>query len=50
MALSLKMGAIQILQRWVGQKPDSSFQTLAMNSFNHFSVVKKKDENVEKIK
>jgi alpha-L-rhamnosidase len=33
----VKMGATTIWERWDGQKPDSSFQTPAMNSFNHYA-------------
>lgn len=33
----VKMGATTIWERWDGQKPDSSFQTPGMNSFNHYS-------------
>lgn len=33
----VKMGATTIWERWDGQKPDSSFQTPDMNSFNHYS-------------
>jgi len=31
------MGATTIWERWDGQKPDSTFQTPGMNSFNHYS-------------
>ena len=31
------MGATTIWERWDGQKPDSSFQTPGMNSFNHYA-------------
>ena len=31
------MGATTIWERWDGQKPDSSFQTPSMNSFNHYA-------------
>ena len=31
------MGATTIWERWDGQKPDSTFQTPAMNSFNHYA-------------
>ena len=31
------MGATTIWERWDGIKPDSSFQTPSMNSFNHYS-------------
>ncbi len=31
------MGATTIWERWDGQKPDSSFQTVGMNSFNHYA-------------
>jgi len=33
----VKMGATTIWERWDGQKPDSSFQTPSMNSFNHYA-------------
>ena len=33
----VKMGATTIWERWDGQKPDSSFQTVGMNSFNHYA-------------
>ena len=33
----VKMGATTIWERWDGQKPDSSFQTTGMNSFNHYA-------------
>jgi len=33
----VKMGATTIWERWDGIKPDSSFQTPSMNSFNHYS-------------
>ena len=33
----VKMGATTIWERWDGLKPDSSFQTPGMNSFNHYS-------------
>jgi alpha-L-rhamnosidase len=33
----VKMGATTIWERWDGRKPDSSFQTPGMNSFNHYS-------------
>jgi alpha-L-rhamnosidase len=33
----VKMGATTIWERWDGQKPDSSFQTPNMNSFNHYA-------------
>jgi len=33
----VKMGATTIWERWDGQKPDSSFQSVGMNSFNHYS-------------
>lgn len=33
----VKMGATTIWERWDGQKPDGSFQTPAMNSFNHYA-------------
>jgi alpha-L-rhamnosidase len=31
------MGATTIWERWDGQKPDGSFQTPGMNSFNHYA-------------
>lgn len=31
------MGATTIWERWDGQKPDSTFQTPNMNSFNHYA-------------
>jgi alpha-L-rhamnosidase len=31
------MGATTIWERWDGLKPDSTFQTPGMNSFNHYS-------------
>jgi alpha-L-rhamnosidase len=31
------MGATTIWERWDGIKPDSTFQTPSMNSFNHYS-------------
>ncbi|MEO6705544.1 MAG: family 78 glycoside hydrolase catalytic domain, partial [Ginsengibacter sp.] len=31
------MGATTIWERWDGQKPDSTFQTPSMNSFNHYA-------------
>ncbi len=31
------MGATTIWERWDGQKPDSTFQTADMNSFNHYA-------------
>ncbi len=31
------MGATTIWERWDGQKPDSSFQSVGMNSFNHYA-------------
>ena len=31
------MGATTIWERWDGQKPDSTFQTPGMNSFNHYA-------------
>jgi alpha-L-rhamnosidase len=31
------MGATTIWERWDGQKPDSTFQTPDMNSFNHYA-------------
>lgn len=33
----VKMGATTIWERWDGIRPDSSFETPAMNSFNHYS-------------
>lgn len=33
----VKMGATTIWERWDGQKPDGSFQTTGMNSFNHYA-------------
>ncbi len=33
----VKMGATTIWERWDGIKPDSSFQTPTMNSFNHYA-------------
>ncbi|HSC40193.1 MAG TPA: family 78 glycoside hydrolase catalytic domain, partial [Chitinophagaceae bacterium] len=33
----VKMGATTIWERWDGEKPDSSFQTPNMNSFNHYA-------------
>jgi alpha-L-rhamnosidase len=33
----VKMGATTIWERWDGIKPDSSFQTASMNSFNHYA-------------
>jgi len=33
----VKMGATTIWERWDGQKPDSSFETPSMNSFNHYA-------------
>lgn len=33
----VKMGATTIWERWDGQKPDSTFQTASMNSFNHYA-------------
>jgi len=33
----VKMGATTIWERWDGMKPDSSFQTPTMNSFNHYA-------------
>jgi alpha-L-rhamnosidase len=33
----IKMGATTIWERWDGMKPDSSFQTPGMNSFNHYA-------------
>ncbi len=30
-------GATTIWERWDGQKPDSTFQTVGMNSFNHYA-------------
>ncbi|HEY5406721.1 MAG TPA: family 78 glycoside hydrolase catalytic domain [Ginsengibacter sp.] len=33
----VKMGATTIWERWDGIKPDSTFETPGMNSFNHYS-------------
>ncbi|GAO41597.1 alpha-L-rhamnosidase [Flavihumibacter petaseus] len=33
----VKMGATTIWERWDGIKPDSTFQTIGMNSFNHYA-------------
>ncbi|MFZ5970280.1 MAG: family 78 glycoside hydrolase catalytic domain [Bacteroidota bacterium] len=33
----VKMGATTIWERWDGIKPDSTFQTPSMNSFNHYA-------------
>jgi alpha-L-rhamnosidase len=33
----VKNGATTIWERWDGQKPDSTFQTPGMNSFNHYA-------------
>jgi alpha-L-rhamnosidase len=33
----VKMGATTIWERWDGEKPDSTFETPGMNSFNHYS-------------
>jgi alpha-L-rhamnosidase len=33
----VKMGATTIWERWDGIKPDSSFETPSMNSYNHYS-------------
>jgi alpha-L-rhamnosidase len=33
----VKMGATTIWERWDGIKPDSTFQTPVMNSFNHYA-------------
>jgi alpha-L-rhamnosidase len=33
----VKMGATTIWERWDGQKPDSTFQSDGMNSFNHYA-------------
>ncbi len=33
----VKMGATTIWERWDGLKPDGSFETPGMNSFNHYS-------------
>lgn len=33
----VKMGATTIWERWDGQKPDSTFQAITMNSFNHYA-------------
>ena len=32
----IKMGATTIWERWNSEKPDSTFQTPGMNSFNHY--------------
>jgi alpha-L-rhamnosidase len=32
----VKQGATTIWERWDGQKPDGSFQSAGMNSFNHY--------------
>jgi len=32
----VKMGATTIWERWDGEKPDSTFETPSMNSFNHY--------------
>jgi alpha-L-rhamnosidase len=37
LVISCKMGATTIWERWDGIKPDSSFQTPGMNSFNHYA-------------
>ncbi len=31
------MGATTIWERWDGEKPDSTFETPGMNSFNHYA-------------
>lgn len=33
----VKMGATTIWERWDGEKPDGTFQTTDMNSFNHYA-------------
>ncbi|MCD9014978.1 glycoside hydrolase family 78 protein [Parachryseolinea silvisoli] len=33
----VKMGATTIWERWDGQRPDGTFQTPGMNSFNHYA-------------
>jgi alpha-L-rhamnosidase len=33
----VKQGATTIWERWDGQRPDGSFQTVEMNSFNHYA-------------
>ena len=33
----VKQGATTIWERWDGQKPDGTFQTVEMNSFNHYA-------------
>ena len=33
----VKQGATTIWERWDGQKPDGSFQSVGMNSFNHYA-------------
>jgi alpha-L-rhamnosidase len=33
----VKMGATTIWERWDGIKPDGTFQTASMNSFNHYA-------------
>jgi alpha-L-rhamnosidase len=33
----VKMGATTIWERWNGEKPDHSFETPTMNSFNHYA-------------
>ena len=33
----VKMGATTIWERWDGEKPDSTFETPSMNSFNHYA-------------
>ena len=33
----VKMGATTVWERWDGIKPDSTFETPTMNSFNHYS-------------
>ena len=33
----VKMGATTIWERWDGERPDSTFETPGMNSFNHYA-------------
>ena len=33
----VKMGATTIWERWDGEKPDSTFEDIGMNSFNHYA-------------
>ena len=33
----VKMGATTIWERWDGMKPDSTFESVGMNSFNHYA-------------